>query len=86
MQPTAPSERRQTTVAPLELARAMRGLKENSVSYTATTMERFFNPYLDYRIANLAPNHALKVGPNRGVPRWEVEAGRTQKAPCLRLS
>ena len=41
MQPTAPSERRQTTVAPLELARAMRGLKENSVSYTATTMEQY---------------------------------------------
>lgn len=86
MQPTAPSERRQTTVAPLEPARAMRGPKENSVSYTATTMERLLNPYLDHRITDFAPNHALKVGTNRSVRRWEVEAGRTQKAPCLRLS
>ena len=40
---------------------AARGLGEEAETYVATTLERFQNPYLDHRIADIAANHAEKV-------------------------
>lgn len=40
---------------------AARGLGEEAGRYVETAMERFLNPYLDHRIADIAGNHALKV-------------------------
>ncbi len=38
-----------------------RGMEDVARAYVATTMDRFRNPYLDHRIADIAANHALKV-------------------------
>jgi tagaturonate reductase len=40
---------------------AARGLGGEAETYVATTLERFQNPYLDHRIADIAANHAEKV-------------------------
>ena len=38
-----------------------RGMEDAARAYVATTMDRFRNPYLDHRLADIAGNHALKV-------------------------
>lgn len=38
-----------------------RGMEDAARAYVATTMDRFRNPYLDHRVADIAGNHALKV-------------------------
>lgn len=40
---------------------AAHGMEAEARAYVATTLERFRNPYLDHRIADIAGNHALKV-------------------------
>ena len=40
---------------------AAHGMEDAARAYVATTMDRFRNPYLDHRIADIAGNHALKV-------------------------
>jgi tagaturonate reductase len=63
---------------------AARGMEEEAVAYVATTMERFLNPYLDHRIADIAQNHALKV--DRRVAAflaWISDTGKAPAAPTL---
>lgn len=63
---------------------AARGMEEEAVAYVATTMERFLNPYLDHRIADVAQNHALKV--DRRVAAflaWISDTGKAPAAPTL---
>lgn len=38
-----------------------RGMGEEAGSYVAVTLDRFRNPFLDHRIADIAQNHAVKV-------------------------
>lgn len=40
---------------------ARRGMADEARSYVATTLERFRNPYLDHRIADIHAGHAAKV-------------------------
>lgn len=40
---------------------AAKGMGEAAKAYVATTLERFMNPYLDHRIADIAGNHTLKI-------------------------
>lgn len=40
---------------------ARRGLGEEARAYLATTLDRFRNPFLDHRIADIAQNHAEKA-------------------------
>ncbi len=63
---------------------AARGMEEEAVTYVATTVERFLNPYLDHRIADIAQNHALKV--DRRVAAflaWISDTGKAPAAPTL---
>ncbi|AXV17560.1 D-mannonate oxidoreductase (plasmid) [Neorhizobium sp. SOG26] len=45
---------------------AAQGMGEQARAYVATTLERFDNPFLDHRIADIASNHALKVARRLG--------------------
>lgn len=38
-----------------------RGMGAAATDYVATTMDRFLNPYLDHRVADIAQNHATKI-------------------------
>jgi tagaturonate reductase len=40
---------------------ARHGMADAATSYVATTIERFSNPFLDHRVADIAQNHAVKV-------------------------
>jgi tagaturonate reductase len=37
-----------------------RGMGEEAQAYVATTLERFRNPFLEHRLADIAQNHAVK--------------------------
>jgi tagaturonate reductase len=63
---------------------AARGMEQEATTYVATTMERFLNPYLDHRIADIAQNHAVKV--DRRVAAflaWISDTGKAPAAPTL---
>jgi tagaturonate reductase len=59
---------------------ASHGMGDTARAYVGTTMDRFRNPYLDHRIADIASNHALKV--ERRVAAFLDWAGTP--APVLR--
>ncbi|WP_102224790.1 mannitol dehydrogenase family protein [Acidimangrovimonas sediminis] len=40
---------------------AARGMEDMARAYLATTLERFANPFLDHRIADIAQNHPQKI-------------------------
>ncbi|MCK0196972.1 mannitol dehydrogenase family protein [Ancylobacter sp. 6x-1] len=40
---------------------AARGMEAQAGAYVAVTLDRFRNPFLDHRIADIAQNHAVKV-------------------------
>ncbi|MBE3639284.1 mannitol dehydrogenase family protein [Mangrovicoccus algicola] len=40
---------------------AARGMEEEARAYLAVTLERFANPFLDHRIADIAQNHPQKI-------------------------
>ncbi|HSI40169.1 MAG TPA: mannitol dehydrogenase family protein [Xanthobacteraceae bacterium] len=40
---------------------AAHGMEAEARAYVATTYERFLNPFLDHRVADIAQNHAAKV-------------------------
>jgi tagaturonate reductase len=40
---------------------AARGMADEAHAYVTTTLDRFLNPFLDHRIADIAQNHAVKV-------------------------
>ena len=63
---------------------AARGMEEAATAYVATTMERFLNPYLDHRIADIAQNHAVKVGRRiAAFLLWVAETGKNLATPTL---
>ena len=39
----------------------LHGMEAEARRYVATTLERFLNPFLDHRLADIAQNHAVKV-------------------------
>ncbi|MGN6307527.1 MAG: mannitol dehydrogenase family protein [Mesorhizobium sp.] len=67
---------------------AATGMGDEAAAYCATTEERFLNPFLDHRIADIAQNHGEKVSrrvgglfdwadPTIPMPRLRAIAGRT---------
>lgn len=40
---------------------ATRGMKEEARAYVEVTLDRFRNPFLDHRIADIAQNHGMKI-------------------------
>ncbi|KMO33244.1 D-mannonate oxidoreductase [Methylobacterium variabile] len=68
---------------------AARGMEADAAAYVAATLDRFLNPYLNHRLADIAQNHAQKV--ERRVDAflaWVAEAARDPRdvpaAPTLR--
>ncbi|WP_288587911.1 mannitol dehydrogenase family protein [uncultured Methylobacterium sp.] len=62
-----------------------RGMEAEAHDYVAATLDRFLNPYLDHRIADIAQNHVQKV--ERRVDAflaWVAETGTELPAPVLR--
>ena len=55
---------------------ALRDMEADARAYMAVTRERFANPFLDHKIADIAGNHAEKVVRRIGAFRaWVAEAG-----------
>lgn len=55
---------------------AARGMEAEAKAYVATTLDRFLNPFLDHRVADIAQNHVTKV--ERRIAAfldWAREAG-----------
>ncbi|AWB20457.1 D-mannonate oxidoreductase [Methylobacterium currus] len=64
---------------------AARGMEAEATDYVAATLDRFRNPFLNHRIADIAQNHVQKV--ERRVHAfldWVEEAGASLPAPALR--
>ncbi|MGX7705880.1 mannitol dehydrogenase family protein [Methylobacterium sp. Gmos1] len=64
---------------------AARGMEAQAEAYVAATLDRFLNPYLNHRLADIAQNHVQKV--ERRIPAflaWVEEAGARLPAPVLR--
>ncbi|HVO02672.1 MAG TPA: hypothetical protein VMT54_10745, partial [Candidatus Cybelea sp.] len=40
---------------------ALHGMRGEAEGYVATTLERFGNPFLEHRLADIAQNHAVKI-------------------------
>lgn len=62
-----------------------RGMGPQANDYVAATLDRFLNPYLNHRIADIAQNHVQKI--ERRVDAflaWVEEAGTSLPAPVLR--
>ena len=62
-----------------------RGMEAQARDYVAATLDRFLNPYLNHRIADIAQNHVQKV--ERRVDAflaWVAETGTELPAPVLR--
>lgn len=63
---------------------AARGLRVEAEAYVATTLERFLNPFLAHRLADIAQNHAAKVERRiAGFLSWRSEGGAPVAAPAL---
>ena len=63
---------------------AARGMNEEARAYVATALDRFLNPFINHRIADIAHNHAIKI--KRRICAflaWAAEAGRGSAAPML---
>jgi tagaturonate reductase len=63
---------------------AARGSEAAAAVYVGETMDRFLNPFLDHRIADIAQNHALKV--ERRIAAflaWIAEDGQSVPTPTL---
>jgi tagaturonate reductase len=63
---------------------AARGSAAAAAVYVGETMDRFLNPFLDHRIADIAQNHALKV--ERRIAAflaWIAEDGKSVPTPTL---
>ena len=60
------------------------GMEETARSYLATTLDRFLNPFLDHRLADIAQNHRQKVERRiQGFIHWAHSHGDTTKKPTL---
>ncbi len=60
---------------------AARGMEGQARAYVATTMDRFRNPFLDHKLADIAQNHEAKV--ERRVAAFLTWAGRARVTPRL---
>ena len=63
---------------------AARGSEAAAAVYVGETMDRFLNPFLEHRIADIAQNHALKV--ERRIAAfltWIAEDGKSVPTPTL---
>lgn len=57
---------------------------EGAAAYVATTLDRFANPFLDHRLADIAQNHAEKLHRRIGAfLAWSAELGCTAPQPRL---
>ncbi len=64
---------------------AARGMEAEATAYVATTLERFRNPFLDHRVADIAQNHAMKVERRLAAfLDWIAETGTALEVPVLR--
>jgi tagaturonate reductase len=64
---------------------AARGMAQAAEDYIATTLERFANPFLDHRLADIFGGHAAKVDKRiGGFVRWVDDSGETVAMPELR--
>jgi tagaturonate reductase len=64
---------------------ASRGMAQEAQAYVATTLDRFLNPFLNHRIADIAQHHPQKV--ERRISAflsWIDETGDVHEAPTLR--
>ncbi|GJD60646.1 D-mannonate oxidoreductase [Methylobacterium frigidaeris] len=64
---------------------AVRGMEAEAKAYVTATLDRFLNPYLNHRIADIAQNHVQKVERRiHAFLAWVEEAGASPAAPVLR--
>ncbi len=63
---------------------AARGLEVEARAYMATTRERFENPFLDHRLADIAANHSIKAQRRIGAFVDWVSDAQTVPMPRLR--
>ncbi|NTF45818.1 mannitol dehydrogenase family protein [Rhizobium rhizogenes] len=64
---------------------AANGMDGEAETYVATTLDRFLNPFLDHRLADIAQHHREKVARRIGAfLHWAEQAGSVSKAPILR--
>ncbi|ONG51773.1 D-mannonate oxidoreductase [Pseudoroseomonas deserti] len=64
---------------------AAHGMEDGARAYVATTLDRFRNPFLEHRVADIAQNHALKV--ERRIAAfidWAAERDAALPMPVLR--
>ncbi len=60
-------------------------LKQLEKAYIATTLERFANPFLDHRLADIYGGHTAKVEKRiGGFIRWVEGSGKAVAMPELR--
>jgi tagaturonate reductase len=63
---------------------ARHGMELEAQAYLATTIERFANPFLDHRIADIHAGHAAKVAKRvSAFMTWVDSAGGAQPPPAL---
>ncbi len=63
---------------------AVHGMGEAASAYATTTMERFENPFLDHRLADIANGHETKVARRiGGFIDWTAAADAGRKSPRL---
>lgn len=64
---------------------AAHGMGDDAEAYIGVTMERFDNPFLDHRVADIAQNHGVKMERRiRAFLDWVAETGVAPAAPILR--
>ncbi|MGU3422904.1 mannitol dehydrogenase family protein [Methylobacterium sp. D54C] len=64
---------------------AAHGMEAQARDYAAATLDRFRNPFLDHRIADIAQNHATKVDRRLAAfLEWAEAGGASLPAPTLR--
>lgn len=64
---------------------AANGMGDEAAAYVTTTLDRFLNPFLDHRIADIAQHHREKVARRiHAFLAWAGKAGSTTGAPVLR--
>lgn len=63
---------------------AKAGLEKDARAYVETTVDRFLNPYLDHKLADIAGNHAEKTQRRiKGFVDWAAKNGDKTEKPRL---
>ncbi|NEI68736.1 mannitol dehydrogenase family protein [Rhizobium lusitanum] len=64
---------------------AANGMGDEAKTYVTTTLDRFLNPFLNHRIADISQHHREKVGRRiHAFLDWADKAGSASHAPVLR--